>query len=204
MIYEIRTYDLTPRMVPEYQKRFGQKLPERVKLSPLGGQWYTEVGPLNQIVAIWPYDSLEHRAETRARAEEAGIWPPDTGDLTVSMVSEIYIPAPFMTPLGERSIGPIYEMRLCTYPPEDIPMVLESWGARIEGREQYSPMAGCWYRKSGGHNNFVHMWAYSSFEERMRIRAETRAKGVWPPTSSANLVRQQTKVLLPAPYSPMQ
>ena len=32
MIYEIRTYDLKPRMVPEYRKRFGEKLPVKVLL----------------------------------------------------------------------------------------------------------------------------------------------------------------------------
>ena len=204
MIYEIRTYDLPPGKVPDYQQRFGEKLPERLKFSPLGGHWYTEVGPINQIVAIWPYDSLEHRAETRARAEEAGVWPPDTGGLIVTMLSEVYLPAPFMGSMAARNIGPIYEMRLYTYPPEDIPKVLDSWGARIAGREELSPLAGCWYRESGGHNNFVHMWAYSSFDERLRIRAEAREKGIWPPSSSATLVRQETKIMLPASYSPMQ
>ena len=204
MIYEIRTYDLHPRMVPEYQKRFAEKLPGRLKFSPLGGHWYTEVGTINQIVAIWPYDSLEHRTETRTRVEEAGVWPPDTGEYIVSMVSEIFLPAPFMTRLAERDIGPIYEMRIYTYPPEDIPMLLDAWGSRMEERERLSPLAGCWYKESGGHGNFVHMWAYSSFDERLRIRDEAREKGIWPPASPARLVKQRTKILLPASFSPMQ
>ena len=35
MIYEFRTYDLKPRGVPEFERAFGEKLPERVKFSPL-------------------------------------------------------------------------------------------------------------------------------------------------------------------------
>jgi hypothetical protein len=204
MIHEIRTYNLKHKMVPEYRKRFGEKLPDRAKLSPLGGHWATEVGNPNEVVAIWPYDSLEHRKQVRAEADASGIWPPDTGDLIESMVSEIYTPAPFAPAIGERNIGPIYEMRMYTYSAEDIPEVLESWGERLAARQEYSPMAGCWYKETGGLDNFVHMWAYPNFEERMRIRVETRANGVWPPPNSAPIIRQRTKLLMPAPFSPMQ
>ena len=78
MIHEIRTYNLKLGQLNEYWERFGEKLPGRQKLSHLGGHWYTEVGPLNQMVAIWPYESLAQRAEIR-RAAEAGpnpVWPP--------------------------------------------------------------------------------------------------------------------------------
>ena len=204
MINEIRTYDLKMGVVPEYQKRFGEKLPGRLEFSSLGGHWYTEVGPLNQVVAIWPYDDLEQRSQTRSRAEASGKWPPDTGDLIVRMKSEIYLPAPFMPPLGEKTIGPIYEMRLYTYPPEAIPVVLDAWSERIDKRIELSPLAGCWYSESGGLDNFVHMWAYESFDERLRIRAEARAAGVWPPPGSPKPVGQQNKILLPASFSPMQ
>ena len=204
MIYEMRTYDLKPNSVPEYQKRFGEKLPGRLEFSSLGGHWYTEIGPMNQIVAIWPYDSLEQRSQIRWEAEASGKWPPDTADLIVDMRSEIYLPAPFMTPLGARNIGPIYEMRIYTYAPEDIPVLMEDWGRRVPDREKLSPMAGCWYTESGGLNNFIHMWAYSSFEERLRIRQEARDKRVWPPPSSATLLKQVTKILFPASFSPMQ
>ena len=206
MIYEIRTYNLKLGQLNEYWERFGEKLPARQELSKLGGHWYTEVGPLNQMVAIWPYESLEQRAEIRraAEAEPNPIWPPDTSDLIVSMVSEIYLPAPFMTPLGTRDIGPIYEMRLYTYPPEGMSQVLEAWGAAIPERVKFSPLAGCWYSEYGGINNFIHIWAYRSFEERQRIRAETREKGVWPPKGSVRPITQGSKLLLPAPFSPMQ
>ena len=204
MIYEIRTYDLKPRMVPEYRKRFGEKLPGRLEFSQLGGHWATEVGPLNQVVAIWPYDSLVERARIRAQAEADDKWPPDTGELISSMKTEIYAPAPFMTPLGDRNIGPLYEMRLYTYPPEDLSEVLETWGEAIAEREKLSPMAGCWYSESGGWNNFIHMWAYPTFGERLRIREEARARGIWPPSSSATLLRQESKIMFPATFSPMQ
>ncbi len=206
MIYEIRTYYLKTHMLQEYWKRFSEKLPGRSKLSRLGGHWYTEAGPLNQMVAMWPYDSLEQRAEIRARAEAPPdpVWPPDTGDLIIEMVSQIYQPAPFMTPLGDRSIGPLYEMRMYTYPAESMPQVLEAWGEAVGEREKLSPLAGCWYSEHGGLNNFVHLWAYKSFEERMRVRAAALETDFWPPKIPLQPSRQENKLLFAAPFSPMQ
>ena len=204
MIYEIRTYDIRPLDVPEYQKRFEARLDGRQEFSKLFGHWYTEVGPLNQVVAIWPYDSLEQRAEIRAAAEASGKWPPDTGELIASMKSEIFTPAPFMPPPGDRDVGPIFDMRLYTFQPEMIPSVLEQWGGALPERERLSPLVGCWYSESGGLGNFVHMWAYRSFDERMRIRAEARAAGVWPTPGMPPPDRQENKILLPASFSPVQ
>ena len=204
MIYEIHTSNLKTDTVTEYLARFGEKLYGRLELSSLGGVWYTEVGPLNQVVAIWPYEDLDQMASIRERAEAGSRWPPDTRDLVVDATSEIYLPAPFMRPLGARDLGPIYDMRQYTYPPEDMGKLLKAWGERTPAREKLSPMAGCWYNEAGGRNNFVHLWAYRSFEERLRIRQEAKDKGVWPPPSDATLIRQENKVLLPAPFSPLQ
>ena len=76
MIYEIRTYDLTLRSAPEFEKRFGEKLPGRLEFSQLGGLWHTEVGPLHQVVHIWPYDDLNQREEVRNQAVASGKWGP--------------------------------------------------------------------------------------------------------------------------------
>lgn len=206
VIYEIRTYNLKTRQLQEYWKRFAEKLPGREAFSKLGGHWYSEIGPLNQMVAIWPYEDLHQRADIRKRAEAGPnpAWPPDSGELIVDMMSQIYLPAPFMRPLSSGKLGPLYEMRLYTYPAEAISTVLEVWGDHIEVREELSPLVGCWYAEYGGHNNFIHLWAYESFEDRMRIRQEARDRDIWPPPSPVMPVRQESKLLFPAPFSPLQ
>lgn len=204
MIYEMRTYDLKPRSVDEVEKRTAEKLPGRLKYSALGGFWHTEIGPLNQIVHIWPYDDLNQRADIRGRSVADGAYPPNTGEFIVNMQTDILTPAPFMTPLSERNIGPIYEMRIYKYAPGDIPKVIEAWGNAIAAREELSPLAGCWYSELGSLNRWIHLWAYKSFEERMKVRAEGRAKGIWPPTSGVAPISQENKILIPASFSPMQ
>ena len=204
MIYEIRTYALKPRGVPEFGKRTAEILPGRLAYSNLGGFWHTEIGPLNQVVHIWPYDDLNQRTEIRARAVADGKWPPQNDDIIVDMESEIYHPAPFMTPLGDRDIGPVYEMRSYTYPVGTIPKVLEAWGKNIVEREKLSPLAGCWYSELGQLNKLVHLWAYKSLDERARVRAEAVAKGIWPPPSGVTPLTQENKILVPFDFSPMQ
>jgi hypothetical protein len=204
MIFEIRTYDLKPRSIPEFEKRFGEKLPNRLPYSKLWGFFHTEIGPLNQVLHIWPYEDLNQRTQTRARAAADGKWPPDNTEFIVNMQSDIFIPAPFMNTKGERKIGPIYEMRIYTYAPGAIPKVLEAWAGRIAEREKLSPLAGCWYSDIGGLNKFVHLWAYKSLDERSRVRAEAQKTGIWPPPSGVVPLKQENKILMPASFSSMQ
>lgn len=204
MIYEIRTYDLKPRSVPEFEKRTAAMIEGRVRYSQLGGFWSTEIGPLNQVVHAWPYDDLNQRAEIRSKTVADGAWPPDNSEFILNMQSDIYLPAPFMTPLGNREIGPIYEMRIYTYAPGEVSQVMEAWAGAIEERQKYSPLAGAWYSELGGLNKWVHLWAYKSFEERTRVRAETRERGVWPPPSGVSPLKQENKILVPMSFSPMQ
>ena len=68
MIYEVRTYDMKPGAVPQAEEAFAEALPYREKYSPIAAFWHTEIGPLNQIIHVWGYESLEERASIRAAA----------------------------------------------------------------------------------------------------------------------------------------
>ena len=72
MIYEMRTYDLKPRSLLEVEKRFGEMYEKRRKYSELAAFWHTEIGPLNQIIHVWPYRDLEERGRIRAAAVKDG------------------------------------------------------------------------------------------------------------------------------------
>ena len=205
MIYEIRTYDLKPRSVPEFEQRTVEKLKEgRETYSPLFGFWYTEAGPLNQVVHIWPYEDSNQRQDIRAKVVADGVWPPNLGEFILNMHSAIYLPAPFMQERGAAKLGPLYEMRIYTYAPGAIPGVIEKWSEHVPEREKYSPLVGAWYSDVGDLNVWIHLWAYASFEERLRVRAETRAKGAWPPPGGIAPLRQESKLLTPFSCSPLQ
>jgi hypothetical protein len=148
MIYEVRTYTLRPGSVAAFEERFAKRLPLREQHSKLGACWHTEVGPLNQIIHVYPYDNLQQRTAVRdALAKATARAQISSGrEFVVAQASEIMIPAPFMHALGSRNYGTgnVYEIRTYTFAPGDIPKVLDGWGKAIEAREKFSPLAACW------------------------------------------------------------
>jgi NIPSNAP len=205
MIYEIRTYTLKPGQIPEYEKRFEASLPARLKYSELAAFWHTEIGPLNQVIHVWPYENLQQRAEIRAQVAKEPDWPPKTGDLLLSMESGIYVPAPSSPKLGGgQRLGNIYEMRIYQCQPGSLPTLIERWGEALKGgRLNLSPLAACMASEIGQLNVWIHIWPYTDLNERDRVRAESRKLSTWPPKIREFLVGQQNKILIPASFSPM-
>jgi hypothetical protein len=206
MIVEMRTYQCRPGTVPQFLERFGAALPIREKFSPLGGFFTTEVGDLNKVIHIWPYESFEARIKTRADAIASGQWPPATREFVTEQVSEIFIPAPFSPKLEPRTLGGLYEIRMYQYAAGTIPAVMDAWGKQIEERQKLSPLVAAWHSEIGPLNKWVHIWAYKDANHRAAIRAEAVAKGIWPPKGSpaGALLKMQNMLVVPAPFSPLR
>ena len=205
MIYEVRTYNLTPRSVPIFEENFAASLPYREKYSKLGAFWHTEIGPLNQVIHVWPYESMDERNQIRAEAAKDDHWPPPNDpDMYINMTSEIFIPAPFMRPLGgDQALGNIYEMSSYTYKTGSMSKVIDIWADAVPHREEFSPLAAAWYTEVGGLNKWVHIWPYKDLEDRNRIRTEAAKSPHWPPPTREWLVNQESKILVPSSFSPM-
>lgn len=203
MIIEMRTYDLQPGTVPQYEKHFAEALPRRMEYSKLGAFWRTEIGPLNRIIQVWPYESLEKREDILGKAHAGGIWPPAGEELILAQESKILAPAPFSPPLVEAKLGDIYEIRTYTVKAGALPEMLKRWAPLIEGRTKFSPLAACWYSILGPLNQFIHIWPYKDVNERNRVRKETQAPGKWPPPTRELLVKMENVIAIPAAFSPL-
>ena len=205
MIYEVRTYTLKPGSVAKFEENFAAALPHREKYSKLGAFWHTEIGPLNQVIHVWPYESVEERNSIREAAGKDPNWPPKNDpDMYVNMNSEIFNPAPFMRPLGgDQALGSIYEMRSYTYQVGSINKVIDIWADAVPAREEFSPLAAAMYTDVGGLNKWVHIWAYEDLDQRKNIRAEASKTSTWPPPTREFLVSQETKIMVPSSFSPM-
>jgi hypothetical protein len=202
MIVEMRTYRLKPGSIPEAEKRFGEALTERVKVSPLGAFFHTEVGPLNRIIHCWPYDDLGHR--TRVRSQQIPNWPPKIQEFIEEMETKIINLAPFSPKLGDnRALGGLYEIRTYTMLPGVLPQVTERWAERIEGRTKLSPLAFCGSTELGPLNQWIHVWAYKDAAERFSIRAEAQKTGAWPPATRGMFIRQENMFVIPSAFSPL-
>lgn len=65
-VYELRTYNIWPQCFKAFLNLTSEEFHLRTAQSKLVGYWTSELGGLNEVVHIWEYDSLEHRAEVRA------------------------------------------------------------------------------------------------------------------------------------------
>ena len=203
MIYEVRTYNLQPGSVPVFEENFAKALPAREKYSKLAAFWHTDIGPLNQVIHVWGYESLEEREHVRAEASKADGWPPPSDGVILNMNSEIWNPAPFMKPLGgDQALGGIYEMRTYTYEPGSIPELLKRWADALPAREELSPLAAGMYTEFGGLNRWMHIWPYKDLNHRDEVRAASTKLPNWP-SGAPGRVRQENKIMVPASFSPM-
>ena len=73
------------------------QIAERIKLSPLAGAWYSELGGLNRWCHIWAYKDAAERFVVREHARKEGIWPPrgEQPGATVKQENMLVVPASF-------------------------------------------------------------------------------------------------------------
>jgi hypothetical protein len=205
MIYEIRTYQLKPGSLAEVEKRFGEGYEYRKKYSPLAAFWHTEIGPLNEIVHVWPYPDMAERARVRAEAAKDPNWPPKIQEFILKMQAELLVPFPFLPEVTPGKMGPIFEMRYYTIRPGTLPDLMKRWESRIAERTKLSALVLAGHVEFGEANRFIHVWAYGSLDQRAAIRAKARDTGVWPPPGGGDAtLTQANKILLPAAFSPLQ
>lgn len=77
MIVEQRTYTLKPLRTRDFLALYERAaLPlQKTYLGHLVGFFVSEVGPLNQVVHLWAFDSLAERERRRKAMEEDPLWP---------------------------------------------------------------------------------------------------------------------------------
>lgn len=205
MIYEIRTYNCAPGKANEVIDIIGEAYPVRAKYSEVAGFWSTDIGPLHQLVHIWPYQSTAERLRIREAAASDPGWPPDTRDCIVDTRSEIYRPVSFCPELTAGQLGPVYEMRTYSVKYGRMDELMERWQTVLEARLELSPLLLALVSEHGPLNQLVHIWPYQSLEHRADTRAKAEAMGIWPPKGGRELsLRQENKILLRVPFSPLQ
>ena len=205
MLYELRTYRLKPGAVPEFEKLFEKGLEVREKYSRLVGFWHTEIGPVNQVLHLWSYETLQERADVRAAAakDPSGLWPPPgVRDLTVTMDNDILLPSEVNDPLdGPREWGNLYELRMYTYPSGANRSVMQQMSEQVGPRRELSPLGGFFVSDLGELNRFYQLWPYKDWAHRDEMRANYLNSGVWPAKVDVRPDHQLVRHLVPASFS---
>jgi hypothetical protein len=100
MIVEERIYTLHAGKVADYLRLYeAEGLPvQREYLPHLVGYYWTEFGPLNQVIHLWAYRDLEDRRARRDAMRADPRWPPYLArvrPMIATMENKLLMPASF-------------------------------------------------------------------------------------------------------------
>ncbi|KAI5121296.1 hypothetical protein M0805_003765 [Coniferiporia weirii] len=97
-IFELRSYQLTPGSLLEWESAWRIGIEARRKLIAPVGAWFSQIGRLHQVHHLWQYPDFETRSEIRERAWQVDGWSDTvhkTTQLAKFMDSTILVPLPF-------------------------------------------------------------------------------------------------------------
>ena len=206
MLYELRTYNLQPGSVREVEKRFEEAFEIRQKYSRMVALWHVEIGPINQILHLWAYESLQERADARAASvkDPSGKWPPKVSELAISQEVDILLPSSINDPLdGPREWGDLYELRMYTYPSGTVRSVMDQFVAHVPRRAEMYPLGGFFMSDLGQLNRFYQLWPYKDWAHRDEIRKQYAGTDIWPPHTEERPIHQLVRHMVPASCSPL-
>jgi hypothetical protein len=109
MFYEVRTYRLKNGTLPAYLKAVEDEgiAIQKEHLGQLIGYFFSEIGPINEIMHIWAFASLDDRDRRRSALAADPRWQmflPKIRDLIEVAENKIMKPAPFSPPTEARPI----------------------------------------------------------------------------------------------------
>lgn len=212
MIYELKTYDLRPHSVPEVERRIAESYDHRREVSAMAGSFHTEIGPLNQVVQLWPYENPGERERLLNKAATLKEWPPDIGEFVVNETTEVFIPFSFSPTMAPGNMGPYFEMRMYAYSEGDLPRIEKAWEAALPERLKWSPLVVICHSEDNRLRRLLHVWCYKSLDQRADVRRAIRQTGMWPPHVLAKklgwpgytFIQQESRILIPSSCSPLQ
>ena len=182
MIYELRTYTVKPGTLGDIVKA-ASTVSRDIRGDDYGkleGYWLTEIGPLNQVLHMWSYNSFDERAKLRGELAKNPRW---TGEY-VPLIRPLLVRQDVR--LMQRGAGRRWRRHRramstnsATIAPRRRAAVkqwLDAFTAVLPEREKYSKIVGLWQTEAGQPNEVCHIWAYPE-PERPRRSPRQRDEG---------------------------
>src|SRR6201987_5580641 len=189
MIYELRTYTVKPGTVSDMVKAASEVSTDirGNNFGKLEGYWFTEIGPLNQVLHMWSYSDLNERARLRGELAKNARWNSEYLPLIrpILLRQEVRLLNAIKPPVAPSSTGNIYELR--NYRAKPLGAVrqwAEAFTAALPAREKYSKIVGLWQTEAGQPNEVCHIWAYPTLNARAEARAAATKDPVWASSSA--------------------
>ena len=211
MIHELRTYTTKPGAVPEILKA-NEEVGREVRGDDYGvleGYWYTDFGPLNQVMHLWRYDTMEQRDKMRAELGALEGWVkeyiPRIRPLIVKQELRFMQAHRDLTPPAQG--GNLYEFRNYRVKPGKAGEFMERFVGVMPTRENYSKNICAWITQSPDPNEVCHLWAYKDSTERKQARDGVMQEKAWQDYGAAVqpiLEDMHSTMMWPSSFSPLQ
>ncbi|MCJ2071640.1 NIPSNAP family protein [Methylobacterium sp. J-030] len=200
MLYEFATLSCPLLALGEVCQR-AQSWAAEAEAGTLLGCWRADIGTLGQVLVLRAFDTPEAMTSERRRALMSAA-PFHGGDLLAALTMESYAPFPFLPPLRTGARGGVYEIRTYRLRPGGLAPTLAAWEAAIGPAATYTDHLVTNLYALDGPPRITHVWAFTSLEERTRLRADAYAAGVWPPKGGPDQILSATSTIaLPDPGS---
>jgi hypothetical protein len=212
MIYELRTYTVKPGTLGDIVKAASTVSREIRKddFGKLEGYWFTEIGPLNQVMHMWSYRDYDERTRLRAELGKNPRWTGEYLPLLRPLLlrQDVRLLNAIRAPVAPETTGNVYELRNYRAKPAGAAKQwLDAFTTVLPAREKYSKIVGLWQTEAGQPNEVCHIWAYPSLNARAEARGAAMKDPAWqeflgkgPPL----LEEMHSTIMLPAPHSPLQ
>ena len=168
------------------------------------GAWRTEIGELSRIVVLRGFETVDEMQQERNRALlNERSWNIATADVHLSM--ESYALFSFLPEITPSTFGEFYEIRRYWLKPGGIAPTIAAWQQAIGPAQAYTSHLVANMYSLDGPPRIVHIWGFSSLEERMALRKHHYAEGLWPPKGGPQQIENATSTIcLPEPWSPLR
>lgn len=202
MLYEIATLDIKMGAANEVAKGVTAWIAESGGKGALLGTFATDIGPLNQVIALRAFETAADVGAERQRALHAAS-PFNAGDALTGLSIETFAPFPFLPPIKTGAFGSVYEFRTYTFKTGGLPQMIKAWEAAVPARVAVTPLLTAMFALDGT-PRFTHIWPYADAGARAKTRADVVAKGIWPPKGGADwLATMRSTLTVPLPGSPL-
>jgi hypothetical protein len=130
--------------------------------------------------------------------------PFGAGDTIASLNFDSYAPFPFLPPVKPGKYGAVYEIRTYKLKHGGVPHTIAAWEAAVPARCELSPLSIAMYAFDGP-PRFTHIWPFASLDVRAAVRADSVAKGIWPPKGGPDWLtgEMRSTIGLPTAISPL-
>ena len=203
MRYEIATLTVRLGKAASVVAAIDAALKESGAKGQLLGCWTSEIGRLNQILVLRGFADEPELRQERERML-AGSNPFGCGEDIEALAFDSYAPFPFLPPVAIGKFGSVYEIRTYKLKHGGVPPTIAAWEAAVPARVALSPLVIAMYALDGP-PRFTHIWPPASLDQRAAVRADSVAKGIWPPKGGPQWLTGEmySTIALPTAISPL-